>query len=811
MSESQPHDLLNIPENLPVIPIRDLVVFPFMMIPLYVTRDVSSLAVDDGLAADRLVLLLAQKNQEEETPDKDGLYLTGTVGMILRMRKMPDGRTKILVQGLVKARVEEFTQTAPFFKSRITAIREVPLAEISTETEALLRAVRDNIQKLISFGKTVPPEVASVIQTLSDPGRLADLVMSNLGAKVADSQDILEEPDPVRRLRKVNEFLVRELEVFSVQQRIQNQVKQEIDKTQREYYLREQMRAIQQELGLRNENEDLEELEERLKAAGLPKEASEEADRQFRRLQGMHADSAEATVTRTYLEWLADLPWSKSSEDVIDLKKAREVLDDDHYDLVKVKERILEFLGVRQLKKDHKGPILCFVGPPGVGKTSLGRSIARSMGRQFARISLGGVRDEAEIRGHRRTYVGAMPGRVIQSLKTSGTRNPVFMLDEVDKLGADYRGDPSSALLEVLDPEQNFSFTDHYLNVPFDLSGVLFIATANQADPIPAPLRDRMEMIYLPGYTEEEKVAITYRHLIPRQMKENGVTADHVLFTRGAVQGIIRRYTREAGLRNLEREIASVCRKVARSVVEGRNEKAVIRSGNLHRFLGPPHFMGEEELGEHSVGLSTGLAWTQYGGEILHVEATTMPGRSALMLTGHLGDVMKESAHAALSYARTHSTEFGVSNDWFASRELHIHVPAGAIPKDGPSAGVAMVTAIVSIITGVAVRRDVAMTGEITLRGRVLPVGGIKEKLLAATRAGIWTVVIPEANEKDLVEIDKKLLRKMTVIKVKTAPEVLKAALCGPTPPLPPPDLPAKKRPSTGKKGARKAAEGKRG
>jgi ATP-dependent Lon protease len=779
MSDPNPGELLNIPELLPIIPVRDIVVFPFMMIPLFVTRDLSSHAVDEALAADRLVLMLSQRQQDEDTPGKEGMYLTGTVGMILRMRKMPDGRTKILVQGLVKARVTEFVQESPCFKARVTLIREVPVSEISTETEAILRSVRNNIAKLQEYGKNIPQEISSVIQTLTDPGRLADLVMSNLGAKVADSQDILEEPDPVRRLRKVNEFLVRELEIYSVQLRIQGQVKQEIDKSQREYYLREQMRAIQHELGLKNENEDLDELNERLKAAGLPKEAQDEAERQFRRLRGMHSDSAEATVTRTYLEWLADLPWSRSSEDVLDLKKAHKILDEDHYDLARVKERILEFLGVRQLKKDHKGPLLCFVGPPGVGKTSLGRSIARCMGRQFARISLGGVRDEAEIRGHRRTYVGAMPGRIVQSLKQAGTNNPVFMLDEVDKLGADYRGDPSAALLEVLDPEQNYSFTDHYLNVAFDLSKVMFIATANHSDPIPAPLKDRMEIIHLPGYTEEEKVAIAFRHLIPRQTSENGIGDAHIRFVPSAVQGTVRRYTREAGLRNLEREIASICRKTARAVVEGRKERTTVRSGNLDRFLGPPKYLAEEELSEHTVGLATGLAWTQYGGEILHVEATSMKGRPVLTLTGHLGEVMKESAHAALSYTRTHARNYGIDEKWFSDHEIHIHVPAGAIPKDGPSAGVAMVAALVSLLTQKPARRDVATTGEITLRGRVLPVGGVKEKLLAATRAGIWSVVIPEQNEKDLVEIDKKLLSKMKIVLARDVNDVLAGTLVG--------------------------------
>ncbi|MBI5527722.1 MAG: endopeptidase La [Deltaproteobacteria bacterium] len=779
MPEPNPGELLNIPELLPIIPVRDIVVFPFMMIPLFVTRDLSSHAVDEALAADRLVLMLAQKQQDEDTPGKEGMYLTGTVGMILRMRKMPDGRTKILVQGLVKARVTEFVQESPCFKARVTLIREVPVSEISTETEAILRSVRNNIAKLQEYGKNIPQEISSVIQTLTDPGRLADLVMSNLGAKVADSEDILEEPDPVRRLRKVNEFLVRELEIYSVQLRIQGQVKQEIDKSQREYYLREQMRAIQHELGLKNENEDLDELHERLKAAALPKEASDEAERQFRRLHGMHSDSAEATVTRTYLEWLADLPWSKSSEDVLDLKKAHKILDEDHYDLARVKERILEFLGVRQLKKDHKGPLLCFVGPPGVGKTSLGRSIARCMGRQFARISLGGVRDEAEIRGHRRTYVGAMPGRIVQSLKQAGTNNPVFMLDEVDKLGADYRGDPSAALLEVLDPEQNYSFTDHYLNVAFDLSKVMFIATANHSDPIPAPLKDRMEIIHLPGYTEEEKVAIAFRHLIPRQTSENGVGDPHIKFLRSAVQGMVRRYTREAGLRNLEREIASICRKTARAVVEGRKDRTTVRSNNLARFLGPPKYLAEEELTEHTVGLATGLAWTQYGGEILHVESTSMKGRPVLTLTGHLGEVMKESAHAALSYTRTHARSYGIDERSFSDREIHIHVPAGAIPKDGPSAGVAMVTSLVSLLTQTPARRDVAITGEITLRGRVLPVGGIKEKLLAATRAGIFSIVIPEQNEKDLVEIDKKLLSKMKIVLARDVNDVIAATLLG--------------------------------
>jgi ATP-dependent Lon protease len=770
---------LKIPTEMPLLPVRDVVVFPFMILPLFVGREGSVAAVNEALGKDRMVMLAAQKEISEEEPAPDGIYGTGTVSMIMRMLKLPDGRVKILAQGLARARIREYaTQIAPY-SVKIDLIEE-PQAEINLEIEALMRNVREGLEKIIQMGKMIPEDLIRVLETITDPGRFADLVAANLGLNVAEAQELLEYINPPDRLRKVNELVQKELEVMEMQNKIQTQAKEEMSKTQREYYLREQLRQIQQELGDVDEKAaEIEELRDKIKKAKMPEEAETEATKQLKKLEMMHAEAVEASQVRTYLEWLVEIPWSNSTKDRLNLKKAKTILDEDHYDLDKVKERILEYLAVRKLNKDMRGPILCFVGPPGVGKTSLGMSIARAMGRKFIRMSLGGVRDEAEIRGHRRTYVGALPGRIIQGMKTTGTNNPIFMLDEIDKLGADFRGDPSAALLEVLDPEQNFSFRDHYINMPFDLSKVMFITTANLADPIPSALKDRMEILELPGYILEEKVQIARQYLIPKQIDQNGIYDQHIEFKDDALKTIISEYTREAGLRNLEREIGNVCRKVARAVAEGEKRKAVITADKVNKYLGVPRFMSEEELSEDEAGVATGLAWTASGGEILMIEASLTKGAKSLVLTGHLGDVMRESAMAALSYAKRRLKDFQVPENHFDKREVHIHVPAGAIPKDGPSAGVTMCTALVSALSGIPVRKDIAMTGEITLRGKVLPIGGIKEKALAALRHNITNIIAPERNRKDLEDIPPELRKQINFIFAKHMDDVLEAALVG--------------------------------
>ncbi len=770
---------IQIPRQMPLLPVRDLVVFPFMIVPLFVGREGSIEAVNEALGKDRMIMLAAQRDVSEEDPTPDKIYETGTVAMIMRMLKMPDNRVKILVQGLSRAAIKEYEKKEQPYTVNIEVLEEPP-AERSLEIEALMRNIKEQMDQLIQYGKTIPPDLSSVLDSLTDPGRFADLVAANIGINVKDAQELLETIKPEDRLRRLNEMVQKETEVIQMQAQIQNQAKEEMNKTQREYYLREQLRQIQQELGDVDEKAaEIEELREKMKNAKLPEDAQKEAEKQIKKLEMMHSEAMEASQVRTYLEWLVELPWSKSTRDRLDIKKAKGILDEDHYDLEKVKERILEYLAVRKLNKKMKGPILCFVGPPGVGKTSLGRSIARAMGRNFIRMSLGGVRDEAEIRGHRRTYVGAMPGRIIQGIKTAGSNNPVFMLDEIDKLGADFRGDPSSALLEVLDPEQNYSFRDHYINLPFDLSKVMFITTSNITDTIPSALLDRMEVIELPGYILEEKKAIARQYLIPKQIEENGISEDRIDLTDGALLTIITQYTREAGLRNLEREIGNVCRKVARNVAEGRKKKMVIKSDNINKYLGVPRFLPEEEIEEDETGVATGLAWTSTGGEILRVETSIAKGRPRLELTGQLGDVMRESAQASLSYAKRRLRDFNIPQDFFDKREVHIHVPAGAIPKDGPSAGITMATSLVSAMARTPVRKDVAMTGEITLRGRVLPIGGIKEKALAALRNKIYTIIIPERNKKDLDDIPPALRKKINFIYAKTMDEVLEAALLG--------------------------------
>ena len=769
--------VINIPEELPLIPVRDVVVFPQTILPLFVGREGSIKAVEAAMEGNKLVFLASQKDLADENPGPSRIYKTGTIAIVMRMRKHPDGKIKILIQGLQKAKVLNYVETSPFLKVKIQKI-EPSTGKSTPETEALVRNIKESLEQIISMGRALSPDMLMVLEDVDEPDRIADLIASNLNLKVEEAQGILEAENVDEKLKKINVLLTKELEVLAMQSRIKSQARDEMTRNQKEYFLREQMRAIRHELGDAGEDiDEMEELRNKIEAANMPEDAKKESLKQLNRLEKMHPEATEASMVRGYLDWLLDVPWSQTTKDNLDIKQAKEILDEDHFDLTKIKERILEFLAVRKLKKKSKGPILCFVGPPGVGKTSLGKSIARAMGRKFVRMSLGGMKDEAEIRGHRRTYVGALPGRIIQGLKQAGTNNPVFMLDEVDKLGSDFRGDPSSALLEVLDPEQNHAFVDHYLNLAYDLSNVMFIATANMMDTIPPALRDRMEVIRLAGYTEEEKLEITKRYLVTKQMEENGIKKEQIEFTDNCVRKIISQYTREAGLRNLEREVASICRKVARKLAEGEKNKQVISSQELHKYLGPAKFLREDEQQRDEVGIATGLAWTEVGGEILYVEASKMRGKGVLTLTGQLGDVMKESAQAAMSYTRAHTQKLHIDEKFFDKNEIHVHVPAGAIPKDGPSAGVTMFTSIVSLLTGKPVRKDVAMTGEITLTGKVLPIGGVKEKALAAARQKIKTLILPYKNKKDLFEIPENIRRKMKFVFAKTVDDVLETAL----------------------------------
>src|SRR5262245_4713071 len=771
---------LKIPDTLPVLPMPDVVVFPYMIVPLFVNRERSTKAVDQSLSENRMIMLVAQKDANVDDPKAADLHDFGTVSIIMRMLKLPDGRVRILVQGFSRAQVEFFDESKPYITAKVLPKAEPQVTAATPELEALIRNVKSTLERMVSLGKNISPDLVAIAANLDDAGRLSDLVASNLDLKVDKAQEVLQLIDPIDRLRRVHQLMTKETEVLEIQNDINTQARGEMDKSQREFYLRQQMKAIQQELGEGNElQEEIEQYREKIKKAKMPKEVQEEADRQLGRLERMHPDAAETATLRNYLDWMVSLPWSKSTKDNLDLTKAQQILDEDHYGLGKIKDRIIEHLAVRKLKKDSKGPILCFVGPPGVGKTSLGKSIARALGRKFVRMSLGGVHDEAEIRGHRRTYVGAMPGRVIQSIQQAGSNNPVFMMDEVDKIGADFRGDPSSAMLEVLDPEQNHAFRDNYLGVPFDLSNVMFVTTANMLDPIQPAFRDRMEIIQLSGYTEEEKLEIAKRHLIPKQIEAHGLKKTQIQFTDEGIRAMINQYTQEAGLRNLEREIAAVCRKVAKQVATGEKKTRKVHTDNLDQFLGRPKVFQEELLKRDQVGVATGLAWTPVGGDVLFVEATAMKGRGALTLTGQLGDVMKESAHAALSYARSHAKEFGIREDFFSKNDIHVHVPEGAIPKDGPSAGVTMATAILSLLTGKAVHRKIAMTGEITLRGEVLPVGGIKEKVLAARRAKIDTIILPTLNKRDLEDINETIRKEMRFIFVDDVKSVFKAALLG--------------------------------
>ncbi|HMZ79180.1 MAG TPA: endopeptidase La [Acidobacteriota bacterium] len=770
-------DAVKIPEVLPVLPLRDIVIFPFMIVPLFVQRERSIRSVEQVLSDNRLILLLSQRDGDKDEPVEQDLHQVGTVAVVMRMMKLPDGRIRILVQGISRALVKKIEETPAYLRATITPLTE-PKLESSLELEALTRNIKNSMEKAITLGKNISPEVMAITNSLEDAGRLADLVASNLELKVAEAQTVLEQIDPSQRLRRVNELLAREISVLQVQQEINSQAKGEIDRSQREYYLRQQLKAIQQELGEGNELlEEINQYREKIAEVKMPEKVEEEVLRQLKKLERMHPDAAEASTLRNYLDLMVGLPWSVSSTDNLDLKQAQTILDEDHYGLEKVKERIIEDLAVRKLKGKTKGALLCLVGPPGVGKTSLGRSVARALGRKFIRISLGGIHDEAEIRGHRRTYVGAMPGRIIQAIQQATTNNPIIMLDEIDKVSSDFRGDPSSALLEVLDPEQNHSFRDNYLGVPFDLSNAMFMMTANILDTIQPALRDRMEVLRLSGYTEEEKLAILRRHIIRKQMDENGISSKHISFSDSALRAIIMQYTRESGLRQLEREIASVCRKVARRVAEGQAGRVQVTVKNLQEFLGVSKFMADELLKKDQVGVATGLAWTPVGGDVLYIEVLLMKGKGSLLLTGKLGDVMKESAQAALSFAKARCKELGILESDFAAHDIHIHIPEGAIPKDGPSAGITLATAMVSAFSNKPIRKSVAMTGEIPLRGNVLPIGGVKEKVLAARRAKITTVILPQQNRKDVEEMPKELVKDMEFVYVEHVRQVLKTAL----------------------------------
>lgn len=773
--EEDPGDIV-VPTELPILPLRGVVVFPSAVVPLLISRGSSLKLVEDCRDNDNLLGLAAQKNPEDENPDATALFSRGSAGRILKMLKYPDGSVRILVQGLKRIEIRDYLQHEPYLRARVAHLQDV--VHSASDLDARQAHLVSQFAKFVSQVPYLPDELQGVVMNIKDPGRVADLIGSNLNISVDEKQDLLNTLDVRERLEKLSTILNREGELVELGHKIQSQVQSELNKNQKEFYLRQQMRAIQKELGEGDtKTNEIEDLRKKIEEASMPEEARKAANNELDRLRMIPPESAEHSMVRTYLEWLVNLPWAVTTDDNLDMVHARQVLDEDHYDLEKIKDRILEYLAVRKLRQDPKGPILCFVGPPGVGKTSLGRSIARAMGRKFARLSLGGVRDEAEVRGHRRTYIGSLPGRIIQSLRTAGSNNPLFMLDEIDKLGMDFRGDPASALLEVLDPEQNFSFADHYLEVAFDLSKVMFITTANYLEPVPPALRDRMEVIELAGYTEEEKLEIAKRHLMPKQITENGLTNDLIEFTDEALLKIGRSYTHEAGVRNLEREIGSVCRKVARAVTEGQTEKATISAEKVTELLGPEKFFPEVAERTQEPGVAIGLAWTPNGGDILFIEATRMTGKKGLTLTGQLGEVMKESAQAALSYVRSKADRLGLAPDFYENCDLHIHVPAGAIPKDGPSAGITMATALASLLTGRPVNSHIAMTGEITLRGKVMPIGGVKEKTLAARRAGVKTVILPKRNEKDLEDIPPNVREEMEFRFVESIDQVLDLAL----------------------------------
>lgn len=769
---------IDIPESLPVLVLRDIVVFPYMIVPLYVGRSKSKRAVDKVLNSDRMILLLTQKDPNVEDPQSNELYMSGTVALIVRMLKLPDGRMRVLVQGISRVKVTMIEDDGKIIDAKVKVIEDIEPKRLTIKDKALVKNVREKFEQTARMGKQIPNEIFVIVENIEEPGKLADIIAANLDLKIADSEKILGEERSMKRLAKVYEYLTYELEMLNIQNQINMKAQGEMDKNQREYFLRQQLKAIQKELGEdADASEEISNYLKKIKDIKLSDEARTEVEKNIERLKKMHPESAESTVVRNYLDWMLELPWQVYSKDNLNIRRAKTVLNHDHYGLDKVKERILEYLSVRKLTSKAHGPILCFVGPPGVGKTSLGRSIARALNKKFVRISLGGVRDEAEIRGHRRTYVGALPGKIIQELKKAGTNNPIFMMDEVDKIGSDFRGDPSSALLEVLDPEQNNAFVDHYLGVAFDLSKVLFITTANMLEPIQPAFRDRMEVIHIHGYTEEEKIEIAKRHLIPRQLEANGLTKKLIDFTDGAIKNLIALNTREAGVRNLEREIGSICRKVAHKVALGEKKLHKITIRNLEKYTGPPKLFRDQLLEENTVGVATGMAWTSYGGDILFIEVKLMPGKGKLILTGSLGDVMKESATASLTFLKSKSETLGLKPEDFEKKDIHIHIPEGGTPKDGPSAGVSLTTALCSAFVGIPVKREIAMTGEITLRGKVIPVGGIKEKVLAAKRAGITKIILPERNKKDLIGIKESYLTGIDFVFAKNISEVVDLAL----------------------------------
>ena len=775
-ADNRRSDVKKIPQELPILPIKGTIVFPLIIVPLVAVKERAIRLIDDALAGDKILGLVAQKNQKKDVPGKGDIYKVGTAASIAKMLRFPDGSLRLLVQGLARIKIKEFTQEKPYLKAKVDIIEEK--WKKGVKVEALMRNTISMFQKLIELSPHLPEELEAIVINIEEPGRLADFIVANLNFDLEDKQKILEALNPVERLQKLTPILMKEINILEIGAKIRSEVKSEIDEDQRKFYLREQLKAIQKELGEKDERTiEIEELKKRIKKAKMPKDVEKVALKELDRLEVIPVQAAEYHVIRTYLDWLVTLPWAIKTKDNLDIKKVEKVLNTDHYDLEDVKERIIEFLAVRKLKKDTKGPILCFIGPPGVGKTSLGRSIARALGRKFVRFSLGGVRDEAEIRGHRRTYVAALPGRIIQGIKQAGSRNPVFMLDEIDKIGVDFRGDPAAALLEVLDPEQNNSFSDHYLEVPFDLSKVMFITTGNIVDTIPPALKDRMEIITLPGYILQEKLEIAKNFLIPRQVKENGLNKKLIRFTDEAILEVINDYTREAGVRNLERSIGSICRKVARKVAEGKKTITVIKKEDVKTYLGPQKFYSEIAERSGEVGIATGLAWTRAGGEILFVEATKMRGKKSLTLTGQMGDVMQESAEAALSYIRTNAKRFGIDENFYEKYDIHIHIPEGAIPKDGPSAGITMSVALASLLTERPVKPYIAMTGEITLRGKILPIGGVKEKIMAAKRAGIKEVVLPQRNKGNLEEIPDNVKEGIKFVFVNRVDEAINHAL----------------------------------
>jgi ATP-dependent Lon protease len=763
--------------TVPLLPLRDIVVFPHMVVPLFVGRQRSIKALEEATQKQGPIFLSSQKDAKTNEPTENDIYRIGVLGNVVQMLKLPDGTVKVLIEGKRRAQVSKFVSHPDFFLVEVDEVAET--VEKNTEVEALIREVHATFENYVKLKKKIPPEMVMSVSSIDDPARLADTIVTHLGIKIEDRQNLLETLNATERLEKVLGHMRAEIEILEVERRIRSRVKKQMERSQKEYYLNEQMRAIQKELGEKDEfKNEIQEIEDKIKQKKLSAEAKDKVDKELKKLKMMSPMSAEATVVRNYIDWILSLPWNEFTDDKLDIKEAEKVLEEDHYGLEKVKQRILEYLAVQSLVGKMKGPILCLVGPPGVGKTSLGRSIARATGRKFVRVSLGGVRDEAEIRGHRRTYIGALPGKIIQSMKKAGSSNPVFLMDEVDKMSTDFRGDPSSALLEVLDPEQNAGFNDHYLDLDYDLSRVMFITTANMLDRIPRPLQDRMEIIRIAGYTELEKLNIAKKYLVEKQREANGLNPENIAFTDSAVLGVIRHYTKEAGVRSLDREIASICRKVAVEVVKrDRNAKIQINAKSLLKHLGPPKFRYGKAEGAQGIGVTTGLAWTELGGELLSTEVTIMPGKGQLTITGKLGDVMQESAQAAMSYVRSRALDLGLDKDFYQKIDVHLHVPEGAIPKDGPSAGITMATSLVSALLRTPVRHDLAMTGEITLRGRVLPIGGLKEKVLAAHRGGIKTVLIPEENEKDIAEIPSTILKSVSLVLVSHMDEVLKKAL----------------------------------